>query len=475
MYNAKQKHSTKFTRTRNLVNQITENRRNSKFSGAGSARKDFQTRRKRNQSGRNKVRLSKGNVRNTQFSGRSGKRTPKVHPHGSVPIVSHLDKRFQQVSKSRYSKLHRTLFRDGEGGIVHNYTNEFDFPEIKPPILSNGVDEHGPHVLIMGSESLTPLTVLTTLSPVGTDVGDTIFYLPIAPAFLSNTRMRLLMENYERWKPSRFKITYQPLGDATLGGGVVMVPLTDPDTQLSIGEQGVAKISRAMDYAGSVNFNIYNHAVCDFPAMPEDEEPFFINSGHSARFEFPYAFQVMAQTVFPAGSSETRRDIGWLKIHYEIKLYNPRLPEFSVDNIVTEKVWTGVTLDTIFDSSSLGSDQAVYGVITGADNWGLLTDDTDKIGIMRVLGTVRDFANNVLVLKSPTHPSVPLVQGTILFLKVISDAPVTLGGMPVVQLFTNLDNTFDETGAMTWDQTPTLGNFTSGVLEMSTYDLDHIL
>jgi len=286
--------------------------------------------------------------------------------------------------------------------------------------------------------------------------------------------MRLLMENYERWLPHRFKITYQPLGDATLSGGIVMVPLMDPDVQLSIGDAGAAKVSRAMDYAGSVNFNIYNHAVCEFPTLPENEEPYYINSGHSARFEFPFAFQVMAQTVFPPGVAlETTRDIGWLKIHYEIKLYDPRLPEFSVENIISIQTWFGADIAQIFDNGSLGLDESVIGLIAPGF-WSLTAADTDKVGIMRILSDVLDIGGSLLIMRSPTHPDVPIVKGTILFAKVVADTP-GVGGIPTIRLYTNLDNLFDETGGMTWGVSPADGILAGGIIEFSLYDLDHVL
>jgi hypothetical protein len=362
-----------------------------------------------------------------------------------------------------------------EGGIIHNFSETSSFPEVKPPRITTGTDRWGSYTVITGTESLTALTVKTTAAPLReqTTVGDTIYFIGMSPSFLSNTRMRLLMENYERYRFENLQIRYQPLGDATLGGGLVMVPLTDPDTILSIGNNGAQKVSRAMDYANSVNFNIYNHALMHFPKHPEDQEPYFMISGHNARLEIPYAFQVLAQTTFQDSNGESQRDVGWLRFDYEVRLYDPRLPEMSVENVSQEENFQSVLFSDLFDTSSVQINWPVIGN-TDTPEWILDANTShDKVAVLTVLEDFMDTSNNVLQLQSNTHGGFTMSRGLVLFYKTHWE-DVIMGTK--IRFYTNLDNLFLDNDGVTWDVAPnSASTMTSGRARIDVYDFDHIL
>jgi hypothetical protein len=360
--------------------------------------------------------------------------------------------------------------------------DENSFPEIKPPMVSTGVDRWGSHAIIAGSESITEIQVTTqeasgTNVPDQTEPGDTIFYLPIAPAFLSNTRLRLISENYERWFPVDIQVRYIPFGSSTQTGSITIVPLTDPDTQLSIADSQDQIIARAMDYEDSITFNVYNYATCHFPALPPDEEPFYMIPGSSARFEIPYAFQVIANSSFsPPVTGGTTRTLGWLKVDYKIKLYDTRLPELSVDNSVNF-----VDLSTNFVDDYVDTDfnQVNYPAVFHPAFLGVTFHDNDKVYIITILEDIQaSVLKPVIGVFSRTHPSFGLTKGIMLYGKLYFEEGWNTNTRGTrVRLYTNLDNVYNNSEGLLYSDGPDWVGTEQmvGKLRVDVYDIDHVL
>ena len=179
----------KLTRTRRALAQITEIRCNTEQEGTSANSR-------RNESGSSRRRAKKHPKREKNISrqtqrvvSKQRKNSTKSRSHVSnIAVVPQHDKRFQHASYAKVNAVTRQLFnrnqvkftqKAGENGIIHNYVDENSFNEVKPPMLSQGVDRWGPHTVIVGSESISPVEVRTT-TPANvaednqTEVGDTI-------------------------------------------------------------------------------------------------------------------------------------------------------------------------------------------------------------------------------------------------------------------------------------------------------------
>lgn len=473
-----------FIRTRNTLHRIKSERSCIEQTREGTTRNFPSTRR-----GRRKARTPKSVSEVRLKSQEVHKRTsrpnhPKISPSNPYAIVSLKDKRFQHASlKQIYSKWsslqnRKVYTKAGENGIIHNYVDEASFPEIKPPMITQAVDKWGPHVLIAGSESVTPIGVFTQISTdeSPTDVGDSLYFLPIAPCFLSGTRFRLLCENYERWLPVEIQIRYVPLGSSLASGAIVLVPLMDPDTQLTISDNAEQTVARAMDYQNAITFNVYNYAVLHVPRLPEDEEPYYIIPGHSARFEVPYAIQAIANTSFPPLNEETFRDIGWLKIDYKVKLYDPRLPELSVDNDSYSVNWEGQLYSNIIDDDFY---QAHWPVVFMPASLLITAAPTeDKVYVVTITESIiLGVQPNILTVFTHTHPAFELKKGVVLFARSYFEEGFSTGSQGTrVRMHTNLDALYNNDEGLLFlsSQLPT-ETFSSGKISVNVYDVDHTL
>jgi hypothetical protein len=213
--------------------------------------------------------------------------------------------------------------------LKENFVFEQKFPDIKPPETTRANTRYGDCLVVAGSESFAPVTVLTTaaaqLNP--TQPGDIIYTLPVNPSLLLGSRLALLAQNYERWYPTRIALEFIPEGSALNSGAVISIPVLDPSDSF-IGSEGTDAVRRAMAYNKSHSFNIYDKPQLLFPEV-EYDEPFFIVAGNDARLEISHMWYLMAQSTFAPTSTEVARTIGWLKLHYVIELYDEKVPEIT--------------------------------------------------------------------------------------------------------------------------------------------------
>jgi hypothetical protein len=347
-------------------------------------------------------------------------------------------------------------------------------PELKPPTAGNGTDMHGPYITLIGEEGLAPLTVrpsstANSTTPTNyTKPGSALLVLPIAKSFFSNTRLRLLMENYTRVKFMKLAIRFQALGDATLGGAVIAVPITDPSVNLTLGGTEDEIINRSLDFKDAVAFNIYNSPRVVFPPPTEDEEPCYILDGVDARLEVPYVLWLIAQTAFPPSVDENTRVVQWMTMEYEVRLYNPSLPEMSTQNTNNYKVYQGTTVASVFQTTT--ANDPVVGNLSYFDLSG--GGNETLIGELIVQQDMTDFVGQYLQFCSDLHGVVNLRAGVALYYKRQFDEHV---GAPGVHFYPDLSSAYASTNEMCWYSGPTAGAMQDGTANLYLYDVDHTL
>lgn len=429
----------------------------------------------RNKRNQTKRVFPKDNRRREEIS--NVRKSGKNYSYGSFPAVSHqlIDQHYFQHPPVRVLKNYRNTLNqiENDQGLIQNYENDMAMPTIRPPAIGNGVDMHGSYTTLMGTEALFPITVRPkSTANVGdlsyTDKGDVVAVLPIAPDFLSNTRLKLLLSNYQKWKPQHMSITFQPLGNATLSGGLVAVAVTDPDTQLSLSGDAQFVVSRAMDFEDACNFNAYNSVVVPFPHLPEEEEPYYMQAGISARFETPYAFWVVAQTSFPAEDpAETERDTHWLTLNYEVRMYDPALPEISADNFVSFDNLNLANFEDVYDVTTALLNQPVRGINV---RWTLGDDPREKVGIVRVAQDFGDGAGAPLKWNCDTHGDFFVTKGKVFFYRRVWDSSIP--GTRVA-FYSTVDGAYNQNDQMYWAVAPTTVGMARGMAYLEIYDLDH--
>ncbi len=456
----------RYRNTLQRVDHIVRRRRNTKQKRVGP---DSQKSQKglRSRKARRKERFSRRSNVVVQKS-----RSKQSNTHVPFPIInsSHVKNGTLAYANRKTRNVISSAFENSESGIIKNYENEFSMPHIKPPQVGAGVDVFGSYVCMQGTEALGPIYVHPTstaniASGRFTDVGDVLYHIPIGKDFLSNTRMRLLMENYEKWKPIHIVVEFQPLGDATLSGGVVAVPVCDPAINLALGADSNFTVSRAMDFEESINFNVYNQARVKFPPLSEDVEPDYITGGHDSRLEIPYTLWVIAQTSFPPSVDEDTRSVFWVSIHYEIRLYEPALPDLSVTNS-SASVTMSTTYANYFTTFTVGH------LVKGVDGvFGIGVGDLDKIGIIQVTSDWIDGASAVFCWTSETHEQTNISKGTLIYYKRCYDESTSTY---YTGFFSTIEGAYNDSNPFYW----CVGaNSTSiaGHLDYTTYDLDHTL
>jgi hypothetical protein len=466
-----------FNRTRNTIKTIKKRRSNSKQQGEKSNRPVIQSGRERNATKEQAKRVQQNYGRNNKISKGPRRGTSQNASKHNLCIISDNNNKFATAKISTFRKIVRETFSNNETGIINNYDEANDV-EIKPPMLSMGRDNNGAYVTIAGTEALIPVTVGTSInSDTATQPGDTLVYLPIAPDYIPNTRLRFIMENYEKYLPIQTRIKYQPVGNSTLGGGIIMVPLSDPNTVLTSGANGDEIVVRAMDYANSKAFNIYNYATIDFPLLPTEQEPYFFQGGIDARLEIPYGFTIIAQTDFEPSQSEETRVIGWLKIEYEWRMYSPRLPQVTSSTTKIESQLGGQLFDNIFDYN--GTSPSTHETVRMNPQYlGLPIPISgahgDKIFVAIISEDIKDSAFDQLTWFSDFTGTINPRRGTVFFMRELGSDDGTSAYR--VLLYPTLESAYSNVHAIEWlGPVNSTGNLTSGKISSTQYDLSHVL
>ena len=358
-----------------------------------------------------------------------------------------------------------------QSGIVNNDTDHNKI-DVKPPALTYGADEHGAYVDMVGTEAVQPLTIIPT-TPTNlnsTKPGDLILVLPVDPTFLANTRFKSLTVNYGRWKPMAFAFEYVPLGSSIQAGGLIMCPLIDPSDTLVSTTDNIQRIQRAMDYACSKSFNVYNTETMHCPELPPDEEPFYIRGNGSARFTVPYVLNILAQSAFPADPTAPNafeRTLGWINMHYHIRLYDAVLPQ--LEDVVTEHnvVMSGFTPGVIWDTENpdncIGSGVRLFASAFQPLPKPKSDPDTILIATVVVTPTRGTMLDTVFI----EGKEVTVQQGDVFYLK--SEGSVDIPSNQKFAMYASLDDAKLGTNVLTWSSNLGLFVYTSGLLNMKGY------
>ncbi len=421
----KQLMNVKFETTRKVLDGIKKRRgyplksRNQPTGKSGQSRPRQASRRN------STYKVQKNTQRNKELRARARARNRSNPSQSPFPIVK--SEKFQVVRRSQFNtNLQSTRLGEGsETGVVSNFDESNRFV-VKPPMLTYGLDpEHGPYVEIIGSEAIQPLVVTTNdITPgVPTQAGDILLVLPITPSFLANTRFRLISQNYSRWLPISCRIHYQPLGSSLLSGGLVMVPLMDPHETLTSTADPVFRLQRAMDYSNSHAFNVYNEAHMEFPSLPPDEEPFYVQEGSNSRFEIPYVLNILAQSTFAPDpdvvSSDFKRTLGWLTIDYHFRMYDARLPDLTENRTSQTTTFAGSLPSVIFNAYDQGQIFALRWSWLGLPDSALVTY-LNSVFIVYVAEPIIDGVNGNLLL-ALNDKLIPASKGIVLYLKFKED------------------------------------------------------
>lgn len=467
-----------FDRTRNTIKTIKKRRRNPQQTRDHPDRQIVPGGRSRNAKTQQTKRVQQNRKRDKQISARARRRVSKNDTLHSLCLVNDRCDKYRTMKLPAFNKIVRNTFGNNQTGIINNY-DEANEVEIKPPVMAMGRDDNGAYVTIAGTEALIPVTVGTNVDPLtATQPGDTLVYLPIAPDYIPNTRLRLIMENYEKYLPIQTRIKYQPVGNSTLGGGIIMVPLTDPNTVLTTGANGDETVVRAMDYLGSKAFNIYNYQNIDFPMLPKEQEPYFFQGGIDARLEVPYGFTIIAQTDFEPSQSETTRVIGWIKIEYEWRMYSPRLPQVNDTTTKIESQIGGLLFDDVFEYN--GGSPSVHETVRmnpaflgfpipveGAHG--------DQIFVAIIKEDIKDSTFGDLLWFSDFTGAVSAKRGSVFFLRELGSESGNNNYR--VQLYPTLESAYSDVHPIEWGPTTpvTAGVLSSGKMTSTMYDLSHVL
>lgn len=230
--------------------------------------------------------------------------------------VAHSD--HQVYTKTEYNNMKSRLFSDN----VPIRKNVSEKAEIHPPIQTSGYDEHGHYVEIIGTEAITAIKVFTTADPLATQAGNMVLALSLAPQQLPSTRAYLLSKIYEKYLPIEARISYIPQVSATQDGALCFIPVTDPaDSFVFQGER--ASIIRSMGYEGAIQTNVYNPITVGIPGLDVIDDPLFCQGGSDERLENATLLYVMAQSAFSPTAANVEVTLGWLKLHYCYRFYNP--------------------------------------------------------------------------------------------------------------------------------------------------------
>lgn len=329
--------------------------------------------------------------------------------------------------------------------IKENSVFEGRFPDIKPPELTHTSTDWGDCVVMSGSESFTPVTILTTANANPTLAGQIIASIPINPTLLLGTRLAKISENYERWYPRQVILEYVPLGSALDPGSIISIPVLDPSDSF-LGVTGNTAIRRALAYEQSYSFNIYDHPQITMPYVQNDQ-PYFVVAGDDARFEISHIWYLMAQSTFPPSGSETTRTLGWFKIHYIVEFYEPKIPLIVEPFSYSANITAG-SLVAYFGSDTSVGDECILDVDL------FNPDPTRSYYSILVTSNWRHNTSDEITVTDGNVTWNPRA-GTIMYARLVVNVT------PQYVLFSNYSDLFSNNNSLRWAET-LVSSFTGG-------------
>jgi hypothetical protein len=209
---------------------------------------------------------------------------------------------------------------------------------VKPPLVSHGSDEQGSFTRIVGTEVIGEILASTDF----TAPGDVLNIVYLNPMMLRNTRVRVISTVFLKYKLEHASLEYQSVTASIAQGGLIIVPVNDPEVSFSTSSRDFSTVTRAMNFENAIGFNVYNNVVCHFP-RDVAEDPYFLKFTDEPRFSFPGTFYVISQTEQPPIASETERTLGIISLHYSFKFYHQVLRIEDISFPSGEHVFTGST------------------------------------------------------------------------------------------------------------------------------------
>lgn len=463
--NGKTNGSTRFTRARAAIKKVAKARGYPLDQGENSGRSRNQNRRPTRQREKHQLLGQDPRIRGERSTSNRTYRT------NGLPVVT-LHHDVVRCRIQDFAKLSKKLFADVP--FRKNTDIEFKLPSVKPPRMATGADEHGQYVTLIGSEALFPLSVRTasSVSAPPTSAGDILAQIALHPVLLPNTRLNLLCANYTKWLPIHIRVQYIPLSSATQSGALVATPSLDPGDVIGIGGGPESRVARSMDYEDSRTYNIYNNIFVDFPELALDVDPFYLKIGEDARLEIPYILTIMAQTGYSAENFEQFRNVGWFILHYEVRVYEDRLPNFTPTITNTVLSLDAPTMGIVYHLNITGDPENTR--VTGVATWwwyGLSLPDTGYCQYI-ILDDIR--SNTPLTWGGEDiQPFVPS-KGSVFYGHLITINDPTFGVTTAVAFSASVASLFNG-DYLTWAETPDILAPSDGILAVTFFDLTQTL
>jgi hypothetical protein len=345
--------------------------------------------------------------------------------------------------------------------------------KLKPPVMKTGSDNWGSFVEIMGSEAIGELKVRPTSTANQadnsfTELGDVVLDMPIMPAFLNQTRVGLLMRNFNQYKVCEFKVRGRKLTNALTGGGFAAVLSPDINANFSIGSTAVQRVNRLLDYQGAKSFNSFNDFEITAPRLPPDTEPAYTSPGYLADKEGNYKLTIISLGSIDPQADEDVLVSHWIEFNYCIRLYDTVLPILSVDD--REDLFdltTGTAANWFVNPAAeavLQLDPSHFGIDK--------TTDLNKIILVYCEQTPTDAFPVELSLKNSHYGSFFWEKGMIMYSKA---QPNELSGDIYFPVYASVDDAIIDNNPIYFETGVAVGTMTTGLLRLALYDEDPIL
>jgi hypothetical protein len=263
-----------------------------------------------------------------------------------------------------------------------------------------------------GTEAIFPVVVRTSDAVDPTLPGDVLMSQYLAPHAIPGTRLNVMSKLFTRYRYENCKIEFTPVVSAIESGALLYVPVTDPGDTLTLVSDPNQVLTRGLDYENSLSANVYDPVTIPFPKIPEATEPSYCLPGTEARLETTNILNIFAMTNFePMIGGQAELTLGWLRFHYDVRFYNPRMPQAAASIAPVYKAFNA-TWNT-FMEANIKQDETMLGI---ANQW----IPTESSGFFQL-----NFYSNwlvteggvlrVLALYNETKSEFDVVQGCTLY------------------------------------------------------------
>lgn len=396
--------------------------------------------------------------------GRNANGTPH-YKNGGLPLSkAHKAAGIETISTAKMNRFIKDDF--SETGINHDFEGSSQFPIIEPPKLSTGQGRFGDCILLAGTEVYKQLDVYTSTStrPPPTAPGDIISSEFISPRALVETRLLEFSNLYTQFYLSHFEVVYIPLGNSTLSGALLSVPITDPQDVLGVNPNGEATIREAWSRKDATGGNVYKQMDFPFPELEDMDDPFYIQLGTDARLEIPWVHNIVALSAYPAEGTEPLRTIGWMLFKYVVEFYNNALTSSPLITETDHIDFQGEPFNNLF----LGSGGTTAGdLLCGVVNtWWKFNEDS---GVGRVYSreTWKTDGITDFLVQTTSHPPFTISQGMLLYAKLDS-----LLAAQCVLFYLTPNDAFNGTNPLVWAESPITTGIMAGYADFDFVSMD---